>query len=79
MPLSGGGEGMEIMVTEINPSLSVLTPAIRLGKMKILILLKVIGLPKMQLPISRYPSRDQQDELEHTGFILEGFGISQNA
>lgn len=78
MPVCGGREGMQIMLTEISPSLSGLTLATRLGKLKILILLKVTGLLKMQLTISRYPSKDQQDKLERTGFILEGVKVSQN-
>lgn len=69
---------MEIMLTEISPSLAGLTTATRPGKLKILILLKVIGPPKMQSTTSRCPSRDQQDESECAAFILEGIEVPQN-
>jgi len=38
---------MEIMLAEVSPSFFGSTPATRLGKLKILVLLKVIALPKM--------------------------------
>lgn len=61
-----------------NESLFGLSLATRLDKLKILILLKMIGFLKMQLTTSRYPSRNHQEQSECTVFILEGVKVSQN-